>query len=35
MQEFIPILFLISPIVFFVGLYYLFFTEKKIKIIKF
>ena len=31
MQEFIPILFLISPIVFFVGLYYLFFTEKKNK----
>ena len=31
MQEFISILFLISPIVFFVGLYYLFFTEKKNK----
>ena len=31
MQEFIPILFLISPIVFFVGLCYLFFTEKKNK----
>ena len=31
MQEFIPILFLISPIVVFVGLYYLFFTEKKNK----
>ena len=31
MQECIPILFLISPIVFFVGLYYVVFTEKKNK----